>query len=67
MTPEQILIWAQAAQMLMSAGLMAVAEFRRIWQDHNLTMEEQDAILDRVIANLHSRGDRSRAIAEGGD
>lgn len=66
MTPEQLIAWAQAAQLLIASGAATVATIRAIFGAAALTEEEQNAILDRVIQNAGTRKRRSKTIAEGG-
>jgi len=65
MTPEQVIAWATAAQLLISAGSATWATLRAMWGVAGLSEADMDAILDRVIENANTRKRRSRAIADG--
>jgi hypothetical protein len=65
MTPEQLIAWAQAAQLLIAAGVGTAAQLRAIFAAGGMTEEEQNAVLDKIIANAGVRKRRSKAIAEG--
>lgn len=65
MTPAQILAWSQAAQILLSAGVMTVATLKALFAGEGLTEAQQDEILQAVVENMRERKERSREIAEG--
>ena len=64
MTPDQILAWATAAQLLISAGAATWASLRQMWGVTGMSEEDMDAILDNIIANAQARKRRSRDIAD---
>lgn len=65
MTPEQVLAWAQAVQLLIASGAATMATIKGMFGGVGLTEEEQNAILDKVIANAGTRKRLSKAIADG--
>jgi hypothetical protein len=65
MTPEQILAWAQAAQILMAAGVATVTSLKAMFAASGMTEDEMDAVLTKLIENAGTRKRRSRAIADG--
>ena len=63
--PQQLILWAEAAQLLVKSGAATVATLRAMFTSAGLTEEQLDAILDYIIANARMRKARSKAIAEG--